>query len=99
MQEIQGNMDDVLSRNDLRDDEKTTRYFQLQNRYLAFKVTRPSFFFGGGYHPTLKLSGIPTFTFIASLTHRMDDIYINLQYNIKFLAIGVNARGYNATPL
>ncbi|CAH3185621.1 unnamed protein product, partial [Porites lobata] len=37
MQEIQGNMDDVLSRNDLRDDEKTKRYLQLQNRYLAFK--------------------------------------------------------------
>ena len=39
MQEIQGNMDDVLSRNDLRDDEKAKRYFQLQNRYLAW--TRP----------------------------------------------------------
>ena len=38
----------------------------------TFKVTRPSFF--GGYHPTLKLSGIPTFTFIVSLTHRMDNI-------------------------
>ena len=39
-----------------------------------FKVTRPSFFFGGGvYHPTLKLSGIPTITFIVSLTHRMDN--------------------------
>ena len=37
MQEIQGNMDDLLSRNDLRDDEKAKRYFQLQNRYLAFK--------------------------------------------------------------
>ena len=37
MQEIPGNMDDVLSRNDLRDDEKAKRYFQLQNRYLAFK--------------------------------------------------------------
>ena len=37
MQEILGNMDDVLSRNDLRDDEKAKRYFQLQNRYLAFK--------------------------------------------------------------
>ena len=37
MQEMQGNMDDVLSRNDLRDDEKAKRYFQLQNRYLAFK--------------------------------------------------------------
>ena len=37
------------------------------------KVTRPSFF-GGGYYPTLKLSGFPTFTFIASLTHRMDNI-------------------------
>ena len=39
---------------------------------LHFKVTRPGFF--GGYHPTLKLSGIPTFTFIVSLTHRMDNI-------------------------
>ena len=39
-----------------------------------FKVTRPSFFLGGGYHPTLKLSGIPTFTFIVSLTHRIDNI-------------------------
>ena len=30
--------------------------------YLRIKVTRPIFFFwGGGYHPTLKLSGIPTF--------------------------------------
>ena len=37
MQKIQGNMDDVLSRNDLRDDEKAKRYFQLHNRYLAFK--------------------------------------------------------------
>ena len=37
MQEIQGNMDDVLSRNDLRDDGKAKRHFQLQNRYLAFK--------------------------------------------------------------
>ena len=34
MQEIQGNMDDVLSRNDLRDDEEGKRYSQLQNRYL-----------------------------------------------------------------
>ena len=30
-------MDGVLSRNDLRDDEKAKRYFQLQNRYLTFK--------------------------------------------------------------
>ena len=37
MQEIECNMDDVLSRNDLRDDQKTKRYVQLQNRYLAFK--------------------------------------------------------------
>ena len=37
MQEIQGNMDDMLSRNVLRDDEKAKRFFQLQNRYLAFK--------------------------------------------------------------
>ena len=37
MQEIQGNIDDVLYRNNLRDDVKAKRYFQLQNRYLAFK--------------------------------------------------------------
>ena len=45
--------------------------FKLEK--IALKVTRPSFF-GGVYHPTLKLSGIPTFTFIVSLTHRMDNI-------------------------
>ena len=39
---------------------------------FLLKVTRPSFF--GGYHPTLKFSGIPIFTFIVSLTHRMDNI-------------------------
>ena len=27
-----------------------------------------------GYHPTLKLSGIPTFTLIVSLTYNMDNI-------------------------
>ena len=43
----------------------------VETRFL--KVTRPSFFWGG-YHPTLKLSGIPTSTFIVSLTHRMDNI-------------------------
>ena len=37
MQEIQGDMDCTLSRNDLRDEEKGKRYFQLHNRYLAFK--------------------------------------------------------------
>ena len=31
MQEIQVNMDDLLSRNDLRIDEKAKGYFQLQN--------------------------------------------------------------------
>ena len=38
MQEIQGNMDDVLPGNDLRDDEKDKRYFQLQNRNLALSL-------------------------------------------------------------
>ena len=37
MQEIQGNIDDLFSRQDLLDDEKAKRYFQLQNRYLALK--------------------------------------------------------------
>ena len=31
-------MDDVLSGNDLRDDKKDKRYFQLQNRYLALPL-------------------------------------------------------------
>ena len=37
----------------------------LKKNDVDFKVTRPSFLFGGGggYHPTLKLSGIPTFPF------------------------------------
>ena len=37
MLETQGNMDDMLSPNDLQDYEKAKRYFQLQKRYLAFK--------------------------------------------------------------
>ena len=32
VQETQSNMDDVLSRNDLRNDEKAKRYFQFQSR-------------------------------------------------------------------
>ena len=39
---------------------------------VALRWLDPVFFWG--YHPTLKLSGIPTFTFIESLTHRMDNI-------------------------
>ena len=35
--EIQGNIDDLFSQQDLMDDEKAKRYFQLQNRYLALK--------------------------------------------------------------
>ena len=46
----------------------------MNDQLKAIKVTRPSFFGGGGYHPALKLSGIPTFIFIVSLTHRMDNI-------------------------
>ena len=41
--------------------------------FVDLKVTQPSFFWRG-YHPSLKLSGIPTFTFIVSLTQRMDNI-------------------------
>ena len=32
-----GNMDDLLSGNDLRNDEKAKGYFELPNKYLAFK--------------------------------------------------------------
>ena len=38
----------------------------LKKNDFDFKVTRPSFLFGGGggYHPTLKLSGVsPPFLF------------------------------------
>ena len=47
MEGVKGSMDGMLSRNDLREDEKAKRYFQLQNRYLAFKEqlnskTRPA---------------------------------------------------------
>ena len=61
MQEIKGNMDGVLSRNDIWDDEKAKRYFQLQNRYLAFKEqlnTRT--------RPEEIISGVPDLT---SSTH------------------------------
>ena len=37
LQKIQGSMDEMLSRNDLRDDEKAKRCFQLQNRYRLLK--------------------------------------------------------------
>ena len=33
-----------------------------------------------GYHPTLKLSGIPTFTLIVNLRYSMDNTQINLHY-------------------
>ena len=57
MQEIQGNMDDLLSRSDLRDDEKAKRYFHLQKRYLASKEqlnTRT--------RPEEIISGVPDLT-------------------------------------
>ena len=51
----------------------------ITDLFVWFKVTRPIFFVweeggGGRYHPSLKLSGISTFTFIVNLTHRMDNI-------------------------
>ena len=57
MQEIRGNMDDVLSRNDFRADEKAKRYFQLQNRYLGFteKLNTRT-------RPEEIISGVPAFS-------------------------------------
>ena len=61
--------------------QSPVKVFQFASKFVGYnhfasvlrvKVTRPSFF--GGYHPTLKLSDIPTFTFIVSLTQRMDNI-------------------------
>ena len=57
MQEIQGNMYDVLSRNDLRDDEIAKRYFQLQNKYLAFKEQ-----INTGTRPEEIISSVPNLT-------------------------------------
>ena len=37
MQETQGDMDGVLSRDDICDEEKAKRHFQLHSRYLAFE--------------------------------------------------------------
>ena len=44
----------------------------LKGVIKELKVTRPSYFWR--YHPNLKLSGIPTFTLIVSLTYSMDNI-------------------------
>ena len=52
-----------------------TQLHQVVTDPIYLRWLDPVFFWGGGeYHPTLKLSGIPTFTFIVSLTHRMDNI-------------------------
>ena len=45
---------------------------KILRKYHLLRWLDPVFL--GGYHPTLKLSGIPTFTFIVSLTHRMYNI-------------------------
>ena len=37
MQQLQDRMDNILSRNDLREDDKAKQFLQRQNRYLAFK--------------------------------------------------------------
>ncbi|KAL9980667.1 hypothetical protein ACROYT_G009280 [Oculina patagonica] len=37
MQRLQNNMDGLLFRNDLREDEKARQYMQLQNRFLTYK--------------------------------------------------------------
>ena len=59
-------------------------------RVGLFKVTRPSYFVRlPSYFEALWYT---TFTLIASLTYSMDYIQINLQYSIKFLAIGVNVK-------
>ena len=57
MREIRGNMDDVPSRNDLRDNEKAKRYFQVQNRYLAFKEQSNT-----RTRPEEIISGVPDLT-------------------------------------
>ena len=65
--EVRGKLGSKLS--------NTEHIFDLASQAMLFgllKVTRPSFL--GGYHPTLKLSGNPSFTFILSQTHRMNNI-------------------------
>ena len=40
MQQLQGGMDGILSRTDLREDEKNKQFLQLPNGYLTFKQQR-----------------------------------------------------------
>ena len=73
MQEKKGNMEDVLSRNNLRDDEKARRYFQLQNKYLAFKEqlntsTRPEEIISGVWDLTPSTQDSSTATTAALST-------------------------------
>ena len=46
----------------------------LSSAQVLITISGDSTQFFGGYHPTLKLSGFPTFTFIVSLARRMDNI-------------------------
>ena len=73
MQEKKGNMEDVLSRTNLRDDEKARRYFQLQNKYLAFKEqlntsTRPEEIISGVWDLTSSTQDSSTATTTALST-------------------------------
>ena len=51
---------------------QTNFFFPKFSLLPSVKVTRPSYFVG--YQPTLKLSSIPTFTLILSLTYSIDNI-------------------------
>ena len=80
MQEIQGNMDDVLSGNNLRDDEKDKQYFQLQNRYLALKEQLNS-----------RTQPEVIITTVADLTSSTQDSSTTIRYVLyRFLSLVFN---------
>ena len=91
IQEIQGNMDDVLSRNDLRDDEKAKRYFQLQNRYLAFKEQLKT-----RTRPEEIISGVPDLT--SSIQHSTATTALSTPLNLFNITPELTQAGISQKP-
>ena len=92
-------MDDVLSRNDLRDDEKAKRYFQLQNRYLAFKEqlntrTRPEEIISAV--PDLTSSTQDSSTATAAFSTLLNPLYVTP--DLKQAAILQKPEKVSSTP-
>ena len=99
MQEMRGNIDYPLSRNDLRDGEEAKRYFQLQNRYLAFKEqlntrTRPEEIISGVPDLTSSTQDSSTATTAFSTPHNP----FNVTPELTQAAITQNPKKESITP-